>query len=288
MKQVLILSGKGGTGKTTIAAAFINLSQAKAFADCDVDAPNLHFLSNMKQKPITTDFFGLPKAKVDKNLCISCGKCMEHCRFDAIAEDFTINSNSCEGCGLCYEICPVKAISLVPHVSGLMQLFTKKDVVFSTAKLNMGSGNSGLLVTEVKKQMIKVSGHAPLAIIDGSPGIGCPVIASLSGVDLVLVVAEPSVSGISDMQRVIQTASKLGVEIIVCVNKYDVNVEKTNEIERYCDKQGLVFAGKIPFEQETVQALNQGKSIAETKGKANEALQKVYLSVMEIAERQEN
>ena len=215
MKQLLILSGKGGTGKTTIASAFIKLSKAEAYADCDVDAPNLHLITGWDSEPEKSDYYGLPTAHINPELCIKCDKCRENCRFDAISAEgcYKVNPFACEGCGVCQYVCPVDAITLMPAIAGELKLYSNKEKAFSTAQLKMGKGTSGMLVTEVKKQMKDAAADAEIAIIDGSPGIGCPVIASLSGVDMVLIVAEPSISGISDMERIINTADKFRVKI---------------------------------------------------------------------------
>ena len=202
MKRLLILSGKGGTGKTTTAAAFIRFAQARAMADCDVDAPNLHLVSAQTVQPVISEFLGGDKAGIDPAKCVGCGLCQKHCRFEAIEEKngrYTVNEYACEGCGVCDYICPQKAVTLRTDVAGRKELYLG-ETVFSTAALKMGRGNSGKLVTDVKMAMLKHAPDTPIAIIDGSPGIGCPVIASVSGMDLVLVVAEPSLSGISDLK----------------------------------------------------------------------------------------
>ena len=284
MKQLLILSGKGGTGKTTVASAFIRLSAARAYADCDVDAPNLHLVAGWETPPETADYYGLGKAKIDGDMCIGCDLCRQNCRFGAIAENdgkYTVNSFACEGCGVCEYVCPAEAVEIVPSVDGELRLFVDDEEVFSTAQLKMGSGNSGLLVTEVKKRM-KERSTADFAIIDGSPGIGCPVIASLSGVDMVLIVAEPSVSGISDMERIIHTAARFGTTIAVCINKYNTNLEKTEEIERYCREHGLPFVGKIPFDPQAVKATNSGVSIVDIDCVSGAATREVYARTMAL------
>jgi MinD superfamily P-loop ATPase len=172
MKQLLILSGKGGTGKTTVASAFIELSKDRAFADCDVDAPNLHLVMSQLSEPVKTDYYGFGKAAIDQKKCIRCSLCEENCCFGAI-KDFSIGEFECEGCGVCVEICPVQAITMQDHVSGDMMLYKNDERVFSTAQLKMGSGASGKLVTAVKQQLTQEASDSDLAIIDGSPGIGC-------------------------------------------------------------------------------------------------------------------
>ena len=284
MKQVLILSGKGGTGKTTVASAFIKLSDAKAYADCDVDAPNLHLISDWQTEPKRSDYFGLDKALIAPQLCVQCDACRQNCRFDAIiaGESYQVNPYACEGCGVCAYVCPAEAIKMVPSVDGELMLYADAEKVFSTAQLKMGSGTSGLLVTQVKKQMKENATTADLAIIDGSPGIGCPVIASLSGVDMVLVVAEPSISGISDMQRIIPTAARFGVKIAVCINKYDNNLENTAKIERYCQENDLAMVGKIPYDPNAIRAINNGQSIVDIDCPSGSAVKKVYEQTIKL------
>lgn len=284
MKQLLILSGKGGTGKTTVASAFIKLSDASAYADCDVDAPNLHLIMNSTGTSEISDYFGLPKAKIKQSLCSKCGICKENCRFDAIHlsnGEYKVDKFACEGCGVCNAVCPCDAISLVPDVAGNLMLY-KDEKVFSTAQLKMGSGTSGKLVTEVKKQMISEAPESEIAIIDGSPGIGCPVIASISGVNMVLIVAEPSLSGISDMERIINTAEKFGTKVAVCVNKYDTNLENTKKIEMFCKNNNIDFVGKIPFDNKAVEAVNNSLSIVDIDCKAGNAVKKVFENTMKI------
>lgn len=286
MKQLLILSGKGGTGKTTVAGAFIKLNNAKAYADCDVDAPNLHLITRHKDMPIKKDYYGLPKAHIDTNLCMGCGLCQTNCRFGAISYNngYFVEVNACEGCGVCGFVCPAHAVSLKEAVAGELYLY-KDDSVFSTAKLKMGSGTSGKLVAEVKKQLIANAKEVCLAIIDGSPGIGCPVIASLSGVDMALIVAEPSVSGISDMERIIKTARYFGTEIAVCVNKYDTNLFNTEKIEVFCADNDIAYAGRIPYDSAAVAATNSGKSIVEMDCPSGNAIKSVYARVIEILQK---
>ncbi|MEA4832412.1 Electron transport complex subunit RsxB [bioreactor metagenome] len=285
MKQLLILSGKGGTGKTTIASAFIRLSDADAYADCDVDAPNLHLVMSNEAAPKNMDYFGIPKAVIDDKKCIKCGLCKEKCRFAAIydAEGFTVDPFACEGCGVCAAVCPADAVSMKPAVAGELTLYSDYGKVFSTARLKMGSGTSGRLVTEVKKQMrAEAVKDTELAIIDGSPGIGCPVIASISGVNMVLIVAEPSLSGINDMERIIKTAELFKVKIAVCVNKYDTNEVNTRKIEDFCRISDLPFVGKIPFDHEAVKAINNGQTIVDINCPSGAAVREIYDNIIKL------
>lgn len=283
MKQLLILSGKGGTGKTTVASAFIKLSEAKKYADCDVDAPNLHLLMGGGREPERKDYYGMPKASIDSSLCTRCDACRKSCRFDAIGADYRVDAFSCEGCGVCRLVCPCDAVSLIDDIAGELMLYElEKGAVFSTARLNMGSGTSGKLVAEVKKQLRQAKGRADFAVIDGSPGIGCPVIASISGADTVLIVAEPSVSGLSDMDRIIKTAEVFKMKIAVCTNKWDTNTEISRLIEEFCQQRHIPFVGRIPFDGQAVKAINAGLSITDIDCQAGRAVRKVYENLMEI------
>lgn len=284
MKRLLILSGKGGTGKTTTAAAFIRFSQTKAMADCDVDAPNLHLVNGQTTEPEISEFLGGDKAVIDPQRCIGCGICKEHCRFDALQEQdgvYRVQEVSCEGCGVCEYVCPEQAVKLVTDMAGTKKLYLGENV-FSTATLKMGRGNSGKLVTEVKMAMLKHAPETEVAIIDGSPGIGCPVIASVSGMHLVLVVAEPSLSGISDLKRLVKTAETLQTKLAVCVNKFDMAPEKTEEIRQFCVECHIPFVGVLPYDPVASKMMNQGKSIADTEGPLKEALFHVYQNTMEL------
>lgn len=283
MKQLLILSGKGGTGKTTIASAFIKLAQARAYADCDVDAPNLHLVMHHDSKPMVNDYYGLPKAIIDIDLCIGCDLCRLNCRFEAISAnpDYRVEYYACEGCGVCEVTCPTRAVSLQAAVAGELMLY-QEEAVFSTAQLKMGSGTSGKLVTEVKKQLNTVVSEADFAVIDGSPGIGCPVIASISGVDLVLIVAEPSLSGISDMERIVKTAQSFQTKIVVCVNKYDTNMKMTAAIKQFCQKESLPLAGLVPFDEDAVKAVNNGQTIVDIDCPSGQAVKGVYEQTMRL------
>lgn len=278
MKRLLILSGKGGTGKTTTAAAFIQFAQAKAVADCDVDAPNLHLVTSQGETPEVSEFLGGEKAVVDPEKCIGCGVCEAYCRFHALEQKggkYAVNEYACEGCGVCEYICPQEAVHLQKDVAGRKELYLG-DRVFSTATLKMGRGNSGKLVTEVKLAMLKHAPETELAIVDGSPGIGCPVMASASGMDLILVVAEPSLSGLSDLQRLVKTAQTFQTKLAVCVNKYDVAPEKAKQIKAFCEEEQIPFVGTLPYDKSASKAMNEGKSIAEVDCPLRDTLRMVY------------
>ena len=285
MKQLLILSGKGGTGKTTVASAFIKLSSAKIYADCDVDAPNLHLIMAQNTEPKRTDYFGMAIAEIDPDKCIECGLCKENCRFDAISNEngFKVEPFACEGCGVCEAFCPANAVSLKSAVAGELMLYVDSNTIFSTAQLKMGSGTSGKLVTEVKNQTKTTANpDTRIAIIDGSPGIGCPVIASLSGVDMVLIIAEPSISGISDMERIIKTSEKFRTKIGVCINKFDTNLANAEKIEKFCKEEGLLFTGRIPFDPLAVCAINNGQTIVDVDCPSGRAIREVFSNAMEL------
>lgn len=285
MKKLLVLSGKGGTGKTTVASAFIALSTNVAAADCDVDAPNLHLTMSPTKPEWTRVFYGMDKAYIDSEKCIECGICAENCRFNAIditnSGEYQINVYACEGCGVCDKICPQNAIALQQDEAGITELLNG-SFLLSTAILKMGRGNSGKLVTEVKNQLKEFATHHKIAVIDGSPGIGCPVIASLSGVDLVLLVAEPSVSGIHDLKRIVKTAQSFQIPIAACVNKYDVNSELTKQIKEYCHATNIYFTGEIPYDSTAVKAANSRKSIMEYDCPAQRAIADIYKKTVSI------
>lgn len=287
MKQLLILSGKGGTGKTTIASAFINLGKIEAYADCDVDAPNLHLMMKDLKSAEVSNYYGMDKAYIDKEVCNDCDICRQYCKFDAIdivEGKYEVNLYACEGCSVCERLCPVNAIEMKKFKSGEISLYRQPDI-FSTAELKMGSGNSGLLVTDVKKALKDEAKDIDFALIDGSPGIGCPVIASISGVDTVLIVAEPSISGISDMERIIETSKRFGVKIALCINKYDTNMDITREIKDYCRENKIDFVGEIPFDSEAVKLLNKGLSIVDVDSKSGRAVKEIFKKTIKILKK---
>lgn len=286
MKKLLILSGKGGTGKTTVAAGFISLLKTNVYADCDVDAPNLHLLKTPEGVAERYDFQGIPKAVIRETRCSQCGLCIEKCRFHAISRQFqkgviSIDPFKCEGCGVCRYICPEKAIEKVGYVTGEAITY-RESIHFATAKLKMGAGASGKLVSEVKKNMELAPQSEAFAIIDGSPGIGCPVIASVTGVDFVVIVTEPTISGISDMKRILETVKYFSVPSAVIINKFDIHRENTEEIRSYCEGESVPVVGEIPYDRMVAVAMNQGKSIVEIECEAGRAMGEILNRVRRL------
>ena len=264
MKQLTIISGKGGTGKTTLTAAFASLAENAVFADCDVDAADLHLILKPDIKK-TQIFTGLKVAVLDNAKCIECGKCIEHCRFGAINELFNIKPGNCEGCGVCEFICPENAIHLEDRLSGHAYISESRFGPMAHARLWTAEEASGKLVTLVRNNA-KILAHEnskDLIIIDGPPGIGCPVIAAISGVNLVLVVTEPTLSGISDMERILKVTRHFKIPAMVCINKYDINIENTERIENYCQENSIPVVGRIPYDNITTRAMIAEKSVIE-------------------------
>jgi MinD superfamily P-loop ATPase len=265
MKELVVISGKGGTGKTSITAAFASLAQNLVLADCDVDAADLHLVMSpdIKEKQ---DFSGGKQAFIITEKCIGCGKCADMCRFGAISlngtgnhtmeKRYTIDPVSCEGCKVCVEFCPVEAIEFKDAINGQWFVSDTRFGSMVHAKLGIAEENSGKLVTLIRKKAKEIATlqKKTLLIVDGSPGIGCPVIASITGADLVLVVTEPTLSGIHDLERVAQLTSNFGIQTLVCVNKADINPEMTERIEKDAKEKGLKVVGKIPYDESFTKA----------------------------------
>jgi MinD superfamily P-loop ATPase len=261
VKQLAIVSGKGGTGKTTIAAAFAALAKDKVMVDCDVDAADLHLL--LQPKILTQEkYFGGRSPHVDLKKCTQCGLCTEICRFNAI-DNGVVNSISCEGCGFCSHICPEEAITMREAFSGDWFVSETLYGPFVHARLGIGEENSGKLVTVVRKQAMEIAKekNLELILIDGPPGIGCPVTASLTGVNIVLAVTEPTLSGIHDLERILKLSTHFKIPSMVCINKFDINPENSRQIASYCKNNGSRLIGQVPYEPKVVEALVNRKTV---------------------------
>ena len=266
MKQIVVISGKGGTGKTVITGAFAALAKNHVMADCDVDAADLHLLLQPKIK-FRQDFRSGLSAVIDKKICQQCGKCIAACRFNAISNDFTIDHVSCEGCAFCSHICPVGAIKMEENLAGEWFISQTRFGPMVHAKLGIAQENSGKLVSLVRKQAkeLALKINCDWVIIDGAPGIGCPVIASLSGIDCAVVVTEPTLSGLHDALRVIEVTKHFNVSSRLVINKYDLNPDMSEKIEEHCAKNGISLIGKVRFDKIVVEAMVEGKTIMEYK-----------------------
>ena len=259
-----MVSGKGGTGKTSITAAFAVLAHNLIVADCDVDAPDLHMLLH-PQIMETQEFRGSKLAVIDKTKCTECRLCKNYCRFNAINDSLQIDSFLCEGCGTCVAVCPEEAVSLRDRISGHLFLSKTEYGLMSHARLFPGEGNSGKLVALVRQNARKIAEkeNCDLILIDGPPGIGCPVIASVTGVNTGLIVTEPTVSGIHDLDRILQLFTHFNISPLVCINKFDINRRNTEKILRFCRKNKAEVVGKIPFDPIVTEAMVDGKTVVE-------------------------
>lgn len=277
MNEIVVLSGKGGTGKTSIVASFAALAQSKVLADCDVDAADLHLLLRPRANE-EKEFWSGQVAFIDRDKCTECGLCQELCRFDAI-RNFQVDPISCEGCGFCHQVCPVDAISMTDSLSGHSYVSETKYGYLCHARLGIAQENSGKLVALVRQNAKLIAGRENLdyIITDGPPGIGCPVISSLSGASLALLVTEPTLSGIHDLERVIGVCRHFGVPVLVCVNKYDLNEENTYRIESYCGSEGIDMAARISFDNVMTEAIVQGLPVVEySDGKVTQQIKELW------------
>jgi len=263
MKEAVILSGKGGTGKTSIVGSFAALAKRKVLADCDVDAADLHLLLSPSVKQ-ESEFWSGRVACIDEDTCTQCDLCRELCRFDAI-KDFKVDPLACEGCGFCYHICPDEAVTMREKMSGYWFISDTRYGPLVHARLGIAQENSGKLVAQVRAQAKQIAREQSLDYIisDGPPGIGCPVISSLSGVSLALLVTEPTLSGIHDLERLLGVCHHFGIPALVCINKYDLNENNTHQIEVYCSTQGVEVASKIPFDNVVTEALVHSVPVVE-------------------------
>ena len=280
MKEIVVISGKGGTGKTSIVASFAALTRNKAvFADCDVDAADLHLVLEPKIKQ-TSDFSGGKRAAIVTEKCTGCGRCQELCRFDAIHFDgednhmvdktFTIDPVSCEGCKVCVEFCPVDAIEFNDSVNGEWFISDTRFGTMVHARLGIAEENSGKLVSVIRKEAKKIAQEQKkdLLIVDGSPGIGCPVIASITGADLVLIITEPTLSGKHDLERVADLAAGFKIPTLVAINKFDLNPDMAGQIEEDARSRAIKVIGKIRYDKAFTKAQIMKCSVVEYTGGA--------------------
>lgn len=263
MKEIAVISGKGGTGKTTVTAAFSGLCDA-VLADCDVDASNLPLI--LTPTIVREEAFkGSFEAVKNPELCISCGECKKVCRFGAINDKYDIIPVKCEGCGTCTLVCPEKALVLKERVTGKVFVSDTRVGPMVHARLFMGEEASGKLVTRVRDVAAELADtkKKEVVLIDGSPGIGCPVIASIVGTRLVIIVTEPTLSGIYDLERIYKVVNHFHIPCCVCINKYDINVENTQSIESWCTRNSIPVVGKIPYDTRVIEAMIAQKTVIE-------------------------
>lgn len=287
MKEIVVLSGKGGTGKTSISAAFATMQINTVMADCDVDAANLYLILQPTNY-IEETYISGNIAVIDYNTCTSCGKCATYCRFDAIIvsdNKVEISSSACEGCQLCARICPVKAISMLPSDNSRWYIGNYRNGTVVHARLAPGEENSGRLVSVVRHQARKVAQEKNQSVIllDGPPGTGCPVISSLTGAQQSVLVTEPTKSGFHDLKRIVALVQNFKVQPYVLINKYDLNTDLSDEIEKWCSAQAIPLVGKLPFDAKVVEAMIQCQSIIEYAPtcQVSEILKQIYYRIIQ-------
>ena len=281
MNELTIISGKGGTGKTSVVASFAAIAQNKVLADADVDAADLHLILTPEIKH-EEDFKGGRTAQIDPEICTECGECLERCQFNAISTDFVVDKIDCEGCGVCVHFCPVEAIDFPQNICGKWYISDTRFGPMVHARLGIAEENSGLLVSLVRNQSKVLAEERGLEniIVDGPPGIGCPVIASITGTSAVLIVTEPTLSGLHDLERVGGLAAHFKIPTLACVNKFDLNEDMSNQIADYCAKNRIELVGRIPYDTAVTHAMVAGKSIVEfSDGKVSDAIKDIWHKV---------
>jgi MinD superfamily P-loop ATPase len=297
LKEIIIISGKGGTGKTSITASFAALAGDAVVADCDVDAADLHLLLNPRIEK-TNDFSGGKKARIVTDKCIGCGKCREVCNFDAVEFDgpgndvvkktYRIDPVACEGCSVCAHFCPAEAIEFKEAINGQWFVSDTRFGPMVHAKLGIAEENSGKLVTLVRKEAKRIAEeqHKEFIIVDGSPGTGCPVIASITGADLAVIVTEPSMTARHDFNRVAELTRHFNIPTAVCVNKSSINEELSLAIEQDIKKQNAVFLGTIPYDTEVTRAQLEARTIIEhCNGGLKKRIETIWQSILYMLEK---
>lgn len=282
---ISVLSGKGGTGKTTVVAALSDLMENVLKADCDVDAPNLYlFYKGMDIEK--KNFYGGKKARINKSLCSECKLCESVCKNGAV-KNAVIDSFACEGCGACTIVCPCNAVTLVEEKSADTFLTKTKKGIISRAVMGIGSDGSGKLVTQLRRNLKRFEENKSITIVDGSPGIGCPVIASITETNVLLIVTEPTKSGLDDLKRILKLAESFRTLVMVCINKYNINQDMTLRIEDYVNQKNIIIAGKIPFDQKVMESVNSLKPITEFEDStAGKAIKEMWIHMKNIMMQQ--
>lgn len=278
---ISVLSGKGGTGKTTVVAALSELVKNIIKVDCDVDAPNLYLFYkglDIEKK----NFYGGKTAKINKSLCIECEICEEVCKFGAIS-NWTINPFSCEGCGACTLVCPQHAIKLIDEKTADTFITKTEKGIVSRAMMGIGSDGSGKLVTELRKNAKRFTEDNSIVILDGSPGIGCSVIAFITDTDVALIVTEPTKSGLDDLKRILELAEHFETQVMICINKYDINIDMAKQIENFANEKKVFMVGKIPFDKMVMESVNSLRPITEFENsKARKAIEEMWLRMSSL------
>ncbi|ADN37089.1 Cobyrinic acid ac-diamide synthase [Methanolacinia petrolearia DSM 11571] len=279
MKKIAVVSGKGGTGKTMVTAGLAGIVKSDlSLADCDVEASNFELLypGELLSKE---DFHGLDISVIDTEKCVQCGACLENCRFGAVEikeDQYSVRPLLCEGCGVCDYVCPSGAISMKKRLSGEIFCSATEAGPLAHARLEPGSGNSGLLVNEVKKRAARWTNISEVLLIDGPPGTGCPLISTVSGMGAVLAVTEPSISGLSDLSRLVEVCKGFRLRIFVVINRYDLEESVSHEIEEFCRSEELVIVGKIPFDPSVISAIRKNMPVTMLECPASDAIKEIW------------